>query len=133
MGWAFKFEFYPERKRGAKSKNIKNIIYYNVSSLSHESQYSKRTFNQFNSTSFLCLSITSHQLNFKRHMSYVWFEVRDDCSCCWYWWNGWPFLFKLIFIIWQHSLMDMCYFSNNWIFFWMTGIELYKFTHGLGL
>jgi hypothetical protein len=23
MGWAFKFEFYPERKRGLKSKNIK--------------------------------------------------------------------------------------------------------------
>ena len=27
------------------------------------------------------------------------FEVRASCSFCWYWWNCWPSLFKLLFII----------------------------------
>ena len=22
----------------------------------------------------------------------MWFEVRVDCSLCWYWWNSWPSL-----------------------------------------
>jgi hypothetical protein len=38
-----------------------------------------------------------------------WFEVRDNCSFCWYWWNCWPSLFKLFLIIWQHSLIFFCY------------------------
>ena len=26
-----------------------------------------------------------------------WFELRGDCSLCWYWWICWPSLFKLSF------------------------------------
>jgi len=25
------------------------------------------------------------------------FEVRDNCSVSWYWWNCWPSLFRLSF------------------------------------
>jgi hypothetical protein len=29
-----------------------------------------------------------------------WFEMRGNCSCCWYYRNCWPSLFKLSFIMW---------------------------------
>jgi hypothetical protein len=59
-----------------------------------------------------CLSQTKTWIsNVKCHgLIYVqWFEVRDDCSFCWYWWNCWPSLFKLFFIIWHHLLIFFCY------------------------
>jgi hypothetical protein len=36
MGWAYIFEFYPERKRGVKSKNIKAQPRIKVKSVQYE-------------------------------------------------------------------------------------------------
>ena len=49
---------------------------------------------------FLCLSQTKTWIsNVTLSWSFYvqWFDVRGDCSFCWYWWNCWPSLFILFF------------------------------------
>jgi hypothetical protein len=49
-----------------------------------------------------------------------WFEMRGDCSFCWYRWNCWPSLFKLSF--------NNCTRVRE---IWKTKVVVY--IHGLGL
>ena len=70
-------------------------------------------------TTVLCLSHIGTWI-YISHMSYVmvffyvqWFEVRGDCSFCWYWWNCWPSLFKLSFQWNRVGVMEFNATFNN--------------------
>ena len=59
------------------------------------------------------MPISSQELDFHQKMVWSfcvqWFEVRGDCSCCWYWWNCCPSQFKLSF----HKLMWTAWSGNT--------------------
>ena len=41
--------------------------------------------------------------NITCRVAFLFSELRDDCSLCWYWWNCWPSLFKLSFLKFDYN------------------------------
>lgn len=69
---------------------------------------------RFLSATFVCLSNT--RIWFPRgicrglfYMYAHWVEVRDNCSFCWHWLNGWQSRFKLSF----HNKLEQLFITNT--------------------
>ena len=68
------------------------------------------------------MPVPNQDLDFRRHMLwslyFQWFEVRGDCSGCWYWWNCWPSIFKHSFMISWSPLPLMWHGRRSWGQWW---------------
>ena len=82
-----------------------SLSLYPIRSLRLERGLTLKSVTISNSATFLCLSQTRSAfltpnvfvfLCFVVVIVFLWFEVRGDCSFCWYWWNCGPSLFIIV-------------------------------------